>query len=546
MSQALLTGVSGLLSHQNKLDVVANNLANINTTSYKAQRILFSDLMYTNIRNATAGDNRLSGTNPLQKGFGAGVSTTSRNFSQGVLSATGQTFDFAIEGDGFFILDSNGQRYTRAGAFTLDRDGFLVDGGTGGFVQRIGTMGEGLDGSPAFQIRGDNRIQVPLGAGIIGNATSQTNFFGNLPAGSSPAAAEILTSSNPFMNAGAPATMATLLNDLDSNLGDYIAGDQIRLSGFDFLGNAIDSNFDVDETTTLGDLVNQLSTLLPGASVSLTPTGAIMIQADQAGESKHRIEFNDMPGNTGGTRFNQHPFVESVKGKENDFVESIIQVFDERGQSHAMNVRFEKTAGNSWDAFFELLDSSGEVLNGTVRRIEFSENGLFLGTFGSGDDSNTIEVQFPGMNFSQTIEIEFENMTHLGTGFVSSVNQDGFPPGNLATVGVGADGRLEGIATNGRRIPLAQLAIANFFNVQGLEAVGQNYFRETVNSGVAQIGVSQSGSAGIVRGGQLETSNVDVALEFTQLIVAQRGFSANARTITVASEVLQELNNIIR
>ncbi len=114
------------------------------------------------------------------------------------------------------------------------------------------------------------------------------------------------------------------------------------------------------------------------------------------------------------------------------------------------------------------------------------------------------------------------------------------------SVGVSAAGVLEGIATNGKRVPIAQLAIANFSNNEGLEAIGQNYFRETFNSGVAKIDSTFAGKNGSVRGGQLESSNVDVALEFTQLIVAQRGFSANARSITVASEILQELNNLLR
>ena len=93
---------------------------------------------------------------------------------------------------------------------------------------------------------------------------------------------------------------------------------------------------------------------------------------------------------------------------------------------------------------------------------------------------------------------------------------------------------------------IAQLALATFNNVRGLEAEGGNYYVESSNSGVARIGAAQSNGSGSILSGQLETSNVDVALEFTQLIVAQRGFSANARTVTVATEVLEELTNIIR
>jgi flagellar hook protein FlgE len=152
MTQTLLTGASGLLSHQRKLDVVANNLANLNTTAFKSQRILFSDLLYTTIQPASSGTNAdFGGTNPRQAGFGVSVAQTSRNHGQGVLTASGSTFDFAIQGEGFFVVSDGTTSYTRAGAFSLDSNGYLVDPATGAFVQRFGTLGEGQDGFPAFQ-----------------------------------------------------------------------------------------------------------------------------------------------------------------------------------------------------------------------------------------------------------------------------------------------------------------------------------------------------------------------------------------------------------
>ena len=113
------------------------------------------------------------------------------------------------------------------------------------------------------------------------------------------------------------------------------------------------------------------------------------------------------------------------------------------------------------------------------------------------------------------------------------------------SVDVATNGTLFGIASNGRRLDVAQLAIARFSNNAGLESVGNNYYAQTANSGIPDVGSGLSSGRGAIRGGQLESSNVDVALQFTQLIIAQRGFSANARSITVADEILQELNNIL-
>ncbi len=204
MSQTLLTGASGLLSHQRKLDVVANNLANINTTGYKSQRILFSDLIYTTIQPAAAGSNTdFGGTNPRQAGFGVSVAQTGRNHGQGVLSSTGQSFDFAIQGNGFFVLSDGSPAYTRAGAFSLDSNGYLVDPSSGAFVQRFGTIGEGLEGNPQFQIPGNNAIHVPLGAGVAGRMTTQAGFTGNLPATATPPRTEMIGSEVAFLAGGA-------------------------------------------------------------------------------------------------------------------------------------------------------------------------------------------------------------------------------------------------------------------------------------------------------------------------------------------------------
>jgi flagellar hook protein FlgE len=545
MTQALFTGVTGLLAHQAKLDIVANNLANMNTVGFKAQRILFADLMYSSIRPAASGDLTVSGTNPIQKGIGVQVAMTSRNYSQGVLSSTGQSFDFAIEGEGFFVVNNGENRYTRAGSFALDGNGYLIDPSTGGYVQRIGSAGEGDEGNVAFQTRGNSAIQIPLGIGIIGKATSSTRIKGNLPATATPPAVEILSTAQPFEVGNNPATLSTLLNDLEANTVPYVSGDQINLSGSTFSGTPINATLNVDENTTVGDLINFINSNISGAVASLNAQGNLRIIADQPGPSNQHIELVDASANTGGTRFNQHQLVEEVKGKNADTVQTTLQVYDERGTVHSLNVLLEKISANRWDATVTVNNGTGEVIDGIVKRIEFNENGTFKGVFGTGAESDTIEIHFAQMSTPQRIKLDFSPLTHFANRFTSSTEQDGFPPGNLANISVSNTGFLEGIGSNGRRIPIAQLAVATFSNVGGLEAIGQNFFRETVNSGSARMEVGV-GNNSAIRSGQLETSNVDVAYEFMQLIVAQRGYSANARTISVANEVMQELTSILR
>ncbi len=547
MSLSLQTGATGLLAQQKKLEVVANNLANLNTVGYKSQRILFSDLLYSTTRGGSAPTgNGTGGTNPIQVGFGVGVAQTSRNQSQGVLESTGQTFDFSMEGNGFFVVDDGAQSYTRAGAFSLDAGGFLVDPATGAYVQRVGTAGEGLDGSTQFQVPGEMAIRVPMGAGVPGRETTTAAFIGNIPATATPPLAEVLSSAASFQAGGSPASTTTLLNDLDTNSADYISGDSITISGTQVDGTSFTASLSVGAGTTLNDIIVGINAQLAAATASLDPDGNIRVIADNQGDADLSLKLEDAVANTGQTDFSEHAFLIETDGKEGDEVESTMQIFDVRGRAHNLNVTFQKMDDNIWDANFELLDSSGNLIDSTIEAIEFTEDGRYRTVNGAGVADADIVLQFDDLTEPQTIAVSFESLTHMATRFSLNSDQDGFPPGNIVSVAVNQDGVLDGLATNGQSIPIAQMAVATFVNNQGLEATGQNYFTATSASGLANVGTGLSGSAGAVRGGQLEASNVDVALEFTQLIVAQRGFSANARTITVANEVLQELTSLIR
>ncbi|MFT5300104.1 MAG: flagellar hook protein FlgE [Mariniblastus sp.] len=544
MSQTLLTGASGLLAHQRKLDIVANNLANINTTAYKSQRVLFSDLLYNTLQPASgpAAEANIGGTNPQQIGFGVEVSNISNNFSQGVLTATGESFDFAIQGDGFFVVQGAEQQFTRDGSFTLDQNGQLVNPSTGGLVQRFGTIGD----ENGFQSVGETSIFVPLGASVPGRQTTESGFVGNLPATASPPLAEVLVTASPLTAGGAPATAATLINDLDINSVDYIGGDILEVVATNSDGSSFSINFPLGPTATLGDLTAAIDAEITGASIAIDALGNLVVTADEAGESFLSVNLDDADTNTGSSDYNASSFLEEIEGNDGGTFESTIQVFDLRGSPSTLQVSFEKQDHNRWNARFSSGSEDITIVDGLVEGISFNEDGSFQVVSGINEGDANIELEIASLTGSQIINVSLENLTHLATNFSATYDQDGYPPGNIVSVGVTSDGIMEGVATNGRRLEIAQLAVATFVNNQGLENIGGNSYVSSSNSGVAQVGPALSGGGGGIRGGQLETSNVDVALEFTQLIVAQRGFSANARSITVASEVLEELNTIIR
>ncbi len=541
MSNTLQIGVSGLNAHEKMLEVVGHNLANANTTAFKSRRVLFSDLLY-------------QGINPVQVGSGVEVASIDVDFNQGELEPTGDPLDMAIEGDGFFVVNGGpaGQLYTRAGSFRVDEQGSLVDPSTGFKVQRFGALGEPDGLNAGFQVPGDSSIRVPLGAAIGGQGTDIVNIAGNLQAGATGPVERQLQSFRTWTVGGVPATATTQLNQLDGLTQPYVAGDQIQIVGTESNGNPISANFNVTPTSTLGDLVSFIDTTYSSAGAALDAAGKIVLTADGPGPSLVSMALSDGPANQGDMGLTNNPMVVTAAGKDGDRVQGGIQVFDIRGGAHVVNLTYEKQADSSWTMTAGLDAADGTVVDGSVQRIIFNPDGSFAGAGATGTGDLFVSMAFTGIPTPQVMRFGFgdpnslQGLTELASTSSIAAQQNGFSPGKLISVRIKGTGEVEGVASNGRAIPLAQLAIASFRNPDGLLGVGDNFYSASVSAGDPEIGTGQAGDRGSIRSGQLERSNVDMATEFTRMIVAQRGFSANARTITVASETLQELLGLIR
>jgi flagellar hook protein FlgE len=546
MPNSLLTGVSGLLAHQRMLDVVGHNIANMNTHGFKGQRILFADALYETISPASgSGDTTSGGKNPVQVGGGVTVAQTDRNFSQGSVENTGEQFDFAISGDGFFMVtDGQSDFYTRAGSFSLDGEGYLVNP-DGMYVKRFSSAGETDGVQPGFQIPGDDRIAVPLGAPIKGVKTDEVSITGNLNAQAEPPRAQKLTAINPFTSSGVPADGTTALNALDSTDPQFVNGDSIIIEGKTHDGNAVSSSLAVDGSTTVQDLLNAIDAAFPGAMARLE-NGAMVLEATDAGSSELDLNLRNDPANTGQLAFATHKS-KILLGKDADIEPTIFTIYDEQGGPHELKASFLKQSDDVWSLEISIDPDEGVMVDGMVSPITFSDEGDLITT---GDP--TITIQINGIAAAQSIALDFGDalsavkLTHYDTNSSLVPSASGSPPGVLTNIQMERDGSVKGIGSNGKVFVLAQLAIAKFRNNKGLIAEAGNLYSESLNSGQAEIGSAGGGGRGSIAGSQLESSNVDIGLEFTKLIVAQRGFSANARTITVASEVLEELTNIIR
>ena len=302
--RSLMTGVTGLRAHQQQLDVVANNLANLNTVGYKSQQSTFSDLMYNTLRPASRSSSTFGGTNPSQVGNGVSISQISRKFSQGDLQATGELLDFAIQGSGFFVLNGpqGEQVFSRAGSFTLDGSGNLVDPATGYLVQRVGDLGEPMGDQFGFQVPGESRIRVPLGAAVPGEQSTEVRFFGNLPSDATPPLAEVLSSVAPYSTSTGPATLATRIDELTIHSTPYGPADQIEINGTNPDGTPFSTSI-AAQNATMQDILDALNAQLDGAVAELQPNGVLTVTADDTGEAYSSLIIQDAAGNVGSTEF---------------------------------------------------------------------------------------------------------------------------------------------------------------------------------------------------------------------------------------------------
>jgi flagellar hook protein FlgE len=359
------------------------------------------------------------------------------------------------------------------------------------------------------------------------------------------------------MSEGDIAEESTKLVDLDQFSGSLTSG-EIAISGFDHNGDALSSglSFAVDSSTTLKDFVDHLNNnVLDNATASLT-NGQVRVTDDVTGYSKldMKLEYSDTNGD--GTSLKTPGYFElsSVGGKEVKNVN--ITVYDSQGGKHVLSGAFVRTpTPNKWDMILSSITGDIADISFENRRIENitfnSKNGAFEGI--EGTDSPEFEVTFGFDGAGQKIGIEmgtpgqFDGITQFaGNSTAVAREQNGYEAGRLSGVSVDNAGTLIGSFSNGVKKDIAQLQIALFQNDAGLESVGDGYYAPSANSGEAIATQAMSGGAGTIHGSSLEKSNADVASEFVNLIEAQNGFQANARTIQVANDVLKELTNLIR
>jgi len=645
MIRSLYTGASGLKNHQNKMDVVGNNIANVNTVGYKSSRTTFADILSQNIKGASASNGGIGSTNPTQIGLGTNTASIDLIFKDGAPVTTGKNTDLCLSGDGLFVVRGGNQTYyTRDGAFDFDAAGNYVLPGSGHYVQgwmaASGENGGVIDTTGAI-------TDIKIG-GIAAQPTTAINFQYNLGADS------------PFVTVDKVKKIEKIYEDVNTRILEPSESNynlNIKIGDDDYILHVVqDNNIDLDKNWTVDDVNGSTVTLKDDSgntsTISVIFKGANNIKPNQpfsADTSKLRfkstvneaypLEFSvggvgykavkmnhsvEIPGegwqvtdvdNSGNaTRIEIQQFQNGehdgctvyitldqklpdsqlpAVGGELEFAgdvmtkpvkrERIIEteeevvtvhgdatsvpittsvtIYDSEGKTQQVPVYFfhegESNGGTpqSTNKWLVSLENNYPVKQGDITayeytgvggnkssitmpavELQFDDNGNLLTNSGT---TSTLTIG------GQSITVDFTKVTQYPSDTTVTATGNGNASKTLKDIQIDAKGIITGIYTDGTRRLEAQVALAHFSNSAGLLKTGTSLYQESANSGTPlTIKAGEFGT--VLTPGALEMSNVDIANEFADMIITQRGFQSNAKTITVGDELIETAINMKR
>ena len=467
MMRSLYSGVAGLKTHQTKMDVIGNNIANVNTIGFKSSSVLFRDVLYQTSSNATGATATTGGTNASQIGLGTKMASISTKITEtGAAQSTNNPYDLMLDSASFFIVSRGGVNYfTKVGAFEVDASGCLVT--SNGYQ----VMGWHVDPDNPTQIRKDtvkalypeseeNKVSAP-------EMTSKAHMTGNVD-----------------------------MTDTELTSTD---GKTVSVSIYDSLGYSYTVKFKMKQ------------------------------DAAQPDKSLYNLEIDSITdANNVKILGSDDPSTPEVEGGYTATIAG----------GNSIQIKFDADSG-----LFEYAGSAG----GKDALLEITPQGT--------DRGDVFTAKIDGKDVDG-ITIDFSALTMFEAGGKSSAKMvraaedttgGGRAAGKLNDVSIDNAGKIYGVYSNGETKLMGQIAVANFDNPMGLEAIGDSLYKTTQNSGEFDgIGSAVDENGGKMTQGVLEMSNVDLSAEFTDMITTQRGFQANSRIITTSDSLLEELVNLKR
>lgn len=568
MMRSLYSGVAGLKTHQIRMDVIGNNIANVNTTAYKSSSMTFSELMSQTTQkasgaNATTG---VGGTNAKQIGLGvkAGAINTAIT-TQGSAQSTGNPFDIMITGDNFFVVNNGSENFfTRDGSFYVDGAGNLAMTSTG-----YNVMGWGVDETTG-NIKQDTvtalRIMSAANMTYPPEATTKANISGILDENDKDvtsangktvnlnffdARGYSYTAKFTFKQSGGDKT-----NEYSMELNKILdsTGAEIDISKLKF-GNRSQQKMETKVTLNTdaykwdGKVLKTKDGTTEVANLAdiFKADGSLITPADDAAAQKQQKALDAIAkayGYEGSTDEFLNLYITSTANKDKQ-----LTIQDLLGNMMAGKTTDVLPADGS------AITMEGRYFEGTT--VVFNKDTGKLESVGGSTTNLNVNAAFSalGGNFSD-VTIDLSECTSYGKKGTSTIGAtsgglDGLGTGrrlgDMIGVFIQKDGMIYASYDNGMTKLLGQIATAAFANASGLEKEGDNLYSATLNSGEFDgIGVDITAGGGYMSTGHLEMSNVDLSSEFTEMITTQRGFQANSRIITVSDTLLEELTNLKR
>lgn len=551
MMRSMYSAVSGLKTHQTRMDVIGNNIANVNTVAFKSSSVTFSDILYQTTSNAS-GANATTGTggvNAKQIGLGTTAAATKVSItSAGASETTGNPFDIRLtdkNSTNFFIVNNGSENvFTRSGSFYVDGSGNLCMSSTGYTV-----MGWQVDETTG-EIRKDTvsalRIMQEKNLTSAPEATTQATIAGVLDEND----ADVKSDAGKVMN----------LNFYD-NLGyQYTAKFAIKATGTDGkytveLTSILDSNNkNIIDGWSQADISSLFGTVDTNAVVGnykfadgfKTNGNKIIAVTDKDGE----VELTDngdgtFTGNGATYKYKLSDIYDGLSATIQGYIENGKQ--DEKGNPYNYSINAATgevtvtTTKASHELEFDTATGKFKSIGNEPKSVTLNLNTLTKGFNTNGNFSNI------NVDFTQCLNYSGKSTIGADAGAVDGTTGKGRKLGAMTGIFIDTSGRIYGTYDNGNTELLGQIAVAQFSNASGLEKVGESCYRTTLNSGEFDgIGVEISADGSSMTTGELEMSNVDLSSEFTSMITTQRGFQANSRVITTSDTLLEELVNLKR
>lgn len=575
MVRSMLSGVSGMRTHQAKMDVIGNNIANVNTYGFKSGRMTFRDVYYQTSSSGSTASSSKGGTNPTQIGYGVQMGSVDVMQEQSSFTTTGNGMDVAIAGEGFLqVQDSEGNIfYTRAGMLDIDSSGNLVDV-NGNFVL-------GVSGNPVGKSAGSNKIQLSIPS-VTATAAKAEETINNVK--------YTITSSANSKDANVTfnfASTADLPGGQKSKAEITSSGITVKLNETATFASLADLNTEINRAITEANG----GKAHPGGTFTIAAEPATSITWPLTGKEVASTDYAVTPGSATGATTNAKQLLSDgffgglkISTTSSSFTGTGTAKFDAKFVSA---VTTATASSPVHEAGWEITTTVGGVqYKGYVTENMSSAGSVLLkkvsGSPQTLSDSDTITMSHKGyselttawkteaasatdpvadtdafatvdgttapdlITFTKSEPSKAIGLSSKGIKLTNGTSGGAQTVKDLSSIAIGSDGIITGVHSVHGKLQLGRIDLANFENPKGLSQSGNTYFSKGANSGDAKVTTPGASGTGNLVTGSLEMSNVDLSKEFSDMITTQRGYQANSRIITVSDTMLEELVNLKR